>query len=122
MTGNAQPDQAAVLLRSGATGGSYGWLRSSTLPTLRSDMGSRMKTTVEIPDPLLEEIRKLAARDGTTVRALVELGLRKVLAEKKRDAAFVLRDGSFKGRGLQPGVKDASWERLLEMAYEGRGT
>src|SRR5215218_5709383 len=40
-----------------------------------------MKTTLDISDPLLREARKVAARQGTTLRALVELGLRRILAE-----------------------------------------
>ena len=31
-----------------------------------------MKTTVEIPDQLLDEARRLASREGTTLRALIE--------------------------------------------------
>lgn len=84
-------------------------------------MGSHMKTTIEIPDPVLDEARKLAEREGTTVKALVELGLRRVLAEKRRSAAFRLRKASFKGRGLRPELEGASWERLRELAYEGHG-
>ncbi len=80
-----------------------------------------MKTTIEIPNSLLEEARKLASQEGTTVRALVETGLRRVLAERKKRGTFKLRNASFKGNGLQPGVADASWERIREMAYEGRG-
>ena len=80
-----------------------------------------MKTTIEIPNSLLEEARKLASREGTTVRALVETGLRRVLVERKKRGTFKLRNASFKGNGLQPGVADASWERIREMAYEGRG-
>jgi hypothetical protein len=80
-----------------------------------------MKTTIEIPKSLLEEARKLASQEGTTVRALVETGLRRVLAERKKRGRFKLRNASFKGDGLQPGVADASWERITEMAYEGRG-
>ncbi len=80
-----------------------------------------MKTTIEIPNPLLEEARKLASREGTTVRALVETGLRRVVAEHKKPGKFKLRNASLKGHGLQPGVADASWERIREMAYEGRG-
>jgi len=80
-----------------------------------------MKTTVEVSDSLLEEARKLAAREGTTVRALMEEGLRRVVAQRKRAAPFRLRKASFKGNGLQPTLAGASWDRIRDMAYEGRG-
>jgi hypothetical protein len=80
-----------------------------------------MKTTVEIPDVLLDEARRLAAREGTTLRALVQEGLRRIIAERKRTGPFRLRKATFKGDGLQPGVAGTSWDRLREMAYEGRG-
>jgi hypothetical protein len=80
-----------------------------------------MKTTLEIPDPLLREARKIAARERTTLRALVEQGLRQVVVEKKRKTMFRLRQASFKGRGLRPDLADAGWERLRDLAYEGRG-
>lgn len=81
-----------------------------------------MKTTIEIADPLLEQARRLARRQRTTVRALVEQGLRRVLRDQARDAPFKLRKASFKGRGLQAPLRDAGWDRIREMAYEGRGT
>lgn len=81
-----------------------------------------MKTTLEIPDPLLREVRKIAQRERTTLRALVEQGLRRVVAEKKQPAAFSLRKASFKGQGLRPELQDAGWERLRDLAYEGRGS
>jgi hypothetical protein len=81
-----------------------------------------MKTTLEISDPLLREARKVAARDGTTLRALVEQGLQRVVAERKRKATFRLRKASFKGRGLQPEAQNMEWERLRDLAYEGRGS
>lgn len=85
-------------------------------------MGNHMKTTIEIADSLLEETKKLAARKQTTVRALVESGLRQVLAQKiSRGGSFRLRDATFKGEGLAPDVSGASWERIREAAYEGRG-
>jgi hypothetical protein len=80
-----------------------------------------MKTTVEIPDALLDEARRLATRQGTTLRALIEQGLRRVIAERKRASAFRLRKATFKGEGLQPHVAGASWERIRDIAYEGRG-
>jgi hypothetical protein len=80
-----------------------------------------MKTTLDIADPLLNEARKIAAREGTTLRALVEQGLRQVIAEKKRKAAFRLRKASFAGRGLRPELVGTGWDRLRDVAYEGRG-
>ena len=81
---------------------------------------SHMKTTVEIPDALLDEARRVAAREGTTVRALVEEGLRRALAQRTA-GTFRLRRATFKGQGLQPGVADGSWERIRDLAYEQRG-
>ena len=80
-----------------------------------------MKTTLDLSDPLLREARKVAARERTTLRALVEQGLRQVVAEKQRKRTFHLRKASFKGRGLRPDLADAGWERLRDLAYEGRG-
>ena len=80
-----------------------------------------MKTTIEIADALLKEAKRVAAKEGTTVRALIEQGLRRALAERKRRGGFRPRRATFKGRGLQPGVKELSWERVRELAYEGRG-
>lgn len=81
-----------------------------------------MKTTVEISDPLLREARKVAAREGVTLRTLIERGLHRVVAETKPSVPFKLRRASFKGKGLQPDLRHASWERVRDIAYEGRGT
>jgi hypothetical protein len=84
-------------------------------------MEGHMKTTVEISDPLLHEVRDLAAREGVTLRTLVERGLRRVVAETRPGTPFRLRRASFRGRGLQAELDDASWENLRDLAYEGRG-
>jgi len=84
-------------------------------------MYTHMKTTVEIPDTLLVEAKKVAARQGTTLRVLIVEGLRRSVAERRRAAAFRLRKATFKGAGLQPGLPGADWERIREMAYEGHG-
>jgi hypothetical protein len=82
----------------------------------------QMKTTVEISDSLLREVRRLAAREGVTLRTLVERGLHRVVAETKHGPPFKLRRASFKGKGQQAGLRNASWDRLRELTYEGRGT
>ena len=85
-------------------------------------MGTHMKTTVEISDALLKDAKRLAARDRTTLRTLIESGLRHELAARRQPAEFRLRKATFKGRGLQDGAKGLSWDQLRELAYTGRGT
>ena len=80
-----------------------------------------MKTTVEIPDALLAQAKQLAASQQTTVRALIEQGLQRVLAERDRQTGHRLRQASFRGEGLHPGVQEGAWVRMRELAYEGRG-
>ena len=80
-----------------------------------------MKTTVHIADALLEEARKIAAQEHTTVKAMIEEGLRRIIADRKRKKAFHLRKVTFKGNGLQPDIAGASWEKIREISYEGRG-
>jgi Bacterial antitoxin of type II TA system, VapB len=77
-----------------------------------------MKTTLEISDPLLREARKIAAREQTTLRAVVEQGLRRIIAEKERKSGFRLRDASFDGRGLNPEFANTGWDRLRDLIYD----
>jgi len=84
-------------------------------------MGTHMKTTVELSDALLAEARKIAAREGVTMRTLIEEGLRHALGQHKRHGRFRLRKATFKGRGLSAAARGAGWEQLREQAYEGRG-
>jgi hypothetical protein len=81
-----------------------------------------MKTTVEISEALLEDVRRLATRERTTVRALIEEGLRRVLAERSQEGAFRLRRATFRGAGLAPTVAGASWDQIRDLAYEHRGS
>ena len=86
-------------------------------------MVSHMKTTIHIPDSLFNEARKVAAQEKTTLKALVEEGLRKVVAEHqdRRPERFKLRQAAFKGQGLQPHVAGVTWDQILDLSYEGRG-
>ena len=84
-------------------------------------MASHMKTTIQIPDSLLEDARKVAAKERTTLKALVEEGLRLIVAKRKQSSFFQLRKASFKGTGLQPHLSGASWDQIREKVYEGRG-
>jgi Arc/MetJ family transcription regulator len=86
-------------------------------------MVSHMKTTIHIPDSLLNEARRVAQQERTTLKALVEEGLRKVVAERhgRKPGDFRLRKASFKGQGLQPNLAGATWDQILDISYEGRG-
>jgi hypothetical protein len=80
-----------------------------------------MKTTIEISDALLREARRVATREGVTLRALVERGLHRVVAEKKSATPFRLRRAGFKGKGLQKELEGAPWAKLRDLIYEDRG-
>ena len=80
-----------------------------------------MKTTVEIPDSLLQEARRLAEKEGSSVKVLVEEGLRRIILERKKGKRFRLRKLSFRGKGVQGDVTEGSWEKIRELVYEGRG-
>jgi hypothetical protein len=76
-----------------------------------------MKTTVDIADSILREARKVATREGTTLRSLVEEGLRRMLAEKRRRAPFRLRLVTCGGRGLRPELENVGWDEIREISY-----
>ncbi|MEN8151554.1 MAG: DUF2191 domain-containing protein [Planctomycetota bacterium] len=81
-----------------------------------------MKTTVDIPDPLLTAAKDAAAREKTTLRSLIEEGLRLVLARRKAKTPFLIRDASVDGQGYQPGIREGDWTSLRDLIYEGRGS
>lgn len=80
-----------------------------------------MKTTIDIADALMKEAKRIAAREHTTVRELVELGLRRVVQERARRRPFRLKKAAFRGHGLQDRLQDLGWEGVLAAIYEGRG-
>jgi Arc/MetJ family transcription regulator len=85
-------------------------------------MGTHMKTTVEISDALMAQARRLARERRTTLRAVLESALRRELeAVSTPRRKFKLRDGSFKGEGLEPGIDLSDWSQIRRLIYEGRG-
>lgn len=80
-----------------------------------------MKTTIEIPDPVLAEAKRVAQREKSTLRALVEEGLRLALERRGDGERFRLRDASVGGQGLRPELRGASWDEIRDLAYRGRG-
>ena len=82
-------------------------------------MGTHMKTTVEIADPLFAEAKAEAQRRGVTVRALIEDGLRRVIAEPTT-TRYTLPDLSYGTGGPTEAWLGTTWEEKLEVIYEGR--
>ena len=84
-------------------------------------MGSLMKTTIEISDPLFKSAKELAQRSQTTLRALIEEGLRRVISDSqvKAKSAFKLKNASVGGKVvLIP--EPAHWQQLEEEHVIGR--
>lgn len=84
-----------------------------------------MKTTLDIADGLFAQAKLTAQRDGTTLRALVEDGLRLVLTARQTTAKpFKLKDGSVGvRRNVDSGLTDEAiarggWAALREMAND----
>lgn len=77
-----------------------------------------MKTTVNLPEGLLREAQDLARREGTTLRELIETGLRAVVNQRSSDSDFVLADASVDGRGLQPAFRGVRWDQIRDAIYD----
>ncbi len=78
-----------------------------------------MKTTLDIADPLFVRAKRVAARDGQTLRALVESALERELAARTAKVRpFKLRKVTFGSGGLQPGVAHLSMGEIIHLSYE----
>jgi Arc/MetJ family transcription regulator len=80
-----------------------------------------MKTTIELSDDLAARAREYAARRGTTLRAIIEEGLRRSLREEQEGEPFKLRDACVSGHGLQAPFADGDWAAVRDAAYGDRG-
>lgn len=73
-----------------------------------------MRTTVEISDSLLAEVRRLMAKRRTTLRELVEDGLRRVVKEGRQRVPRDMPEAAFSGTfGFAPGVAASDLPQLI---------
>lgn len=74
------------------------------------------RTTVRLPSDLLDRARRKAAAEGRTLTALIEDGLRQVVADEGRSnrPARLLPRISEAGGGLMPGIDLTSLEAIQE--------
>ena len=84
-------------------------------------MSRHMRTTVRLDDALLDRAKREAARRGETLTALIERGLRLVLAnpEKRPKRRQVEIPVCHEGGGTLPGVDLDDSAALLDI-IEGR--
>jgi hypothetical protein len=64
-----------------------------------------MRTTVNLPDPLLVQARRRAAETGRTLTAFIADAVREAVARRREARKHPpARLSTFRGSGLQPGV------------------
>ena len=76
-----------------------------------------MKTTINLPDGLWESARQYAKKHNTTLTALIQAGLHKVVHEHEQPASFILPDCSFGEGGLTPEFRGRGWDDLRAAIY-----
>jgi hypothetical protein len=75
-----------------------------------------MRTTVNLPNELLAQVKKAALEAQTTVTALIEEALRETLARRRRKPrAKPVELPTFGSGGLQPGVDLDDSAALLDL-------
>ncbi len=82
-----------------------------------------MKSTVEIPDPIMQRLREIAAKEGMTLDALIVTALTQFVSPPRggNRQRLKLEDRSVGGSGLQPGVDLSDWSSMRDFAYDRRG-
>jgi plasmid stability protein len=103
------PDHIAERLRSRAIK-HHRSLQGELLAVLEESVAGEPILT---PSELLANVRKSGLKPGEETPKLIR--------KDRRRNHFRLRKASFKGKGLQPYLERAPWERIRELSYEGRG-
>ena len=76
-----------------------------------------MKTTIEIQDALLERAKRHARLAGLSLRAVVEEGLRLVLARRSSVPPYEMPDASVGNPGGTDPLEALSWQDLRAEIY-----
>jgi hypothetical protein len=80
-----------------------------------------MKTTIDIADDLLGQVRRFSQERNATLREVVSEGLRQLMERETSGRPFHAKPVTFRGDGLSPEFRRAAWRTLRAAAYEGRG-
>jgi len=78
-----------------------------------------MRTTINVDDDLLKEVKGIAAQSGRSMNDLIEDALRESLARRRMPAsASKFEMPVFHGDGVMPGVDLSNSAALLEIMDE----
>ncbi len=79
-----------------------------------------MKTTVEINDTLLDRARLRAKETGQPLRAVIEDGLRQLLAKPLPKTRYKMEDCRYGNPEDPDPMRNLTWEEIRDIIYEGR--
>jgi len=77
-----------------------------------------MNPTSDTADELLVRAKRRAREENTTLRELVEEGLRRRLAVEPRPRPFRLKRRAVAGEGLQRSIAEGDWEQIRDLIYK----
>lgn len=80
-----------------------------------------MKTSFDLPESLMSEVRRVAKAQNTTTKSLVTEALVAMLERYTAQPAYRLPDASVGGDGVAPEFVNATWSELRAEAYGTRG-
>lgn len=75
-----------------------------------------MKTTFDLPESLINDVKRIAKSRGTTARDVVWQALMRAVEDDGAAQPFVLADKSVPGVPTELAL-NASWAELRELAY-----
>jgi hypothetical protein len=85
------------------------------------DMGTHIKTTVDISDALFKRAKQLAHSEKRTFRELIEEGLEDVLERGARKPVGAVKLPVSGGDGLTAEFSGAGWEKFRDEIYRSHG-
>ena len=103
------PDHIAERLRNRAIR-HHRSLQGELLAVLEESVAS---DSILTPSELLANVRKSGPKTAKESMKLIR--------KDRRRNHFRLRKATFKGKGLQPYLERAPWDKIRELSYEGRG-
>ncbi len=79
-----------------------------------------MTTTIEINEALLFSAQHVAHQRNQSLRQVVESALRSFVEQEQKEGerGFRLRKGTFRGNGLQLGIREGDWAAVRERIYD----